>query len=155
MTGMVSVVIRELPCWPTIRQPTGLAHWRFRAFWPTVRVGAEDRSIMLRKSIFAAAVMVVANGGSARAQTAYGSDGPLGVALDSFFRRLDVTLGNIPGLLTYLKGLPTLFDFRITVLLVGIVVAGLAAELFARMVLQPTRVRVFERHAGESPLRAF
>ena len=110
---------------------------------------------MLRKSIFAAATMVVANGGGAWAQTTYGSDGLLGVALDSFFRRLDLTLGNIPGVVTYLNGLPALFDFRITALLVGIVIAGLAAEQFARMVLQRARLRVFERHAGESPLRAF
>ena len=110
---------------------------------------------MLRKSIFAAAIMVVANGGSAWAQTTYGSGGPLGVALDSFFSRLDLTLGNIPGVVTYLNGLPALFDFRITALLVGIVIAGLAAEQFARMVLQRARLRVFERHAGESPLRAF
>ena len=110
---------------------------------------------MLRKGIFAAAIMAVANGGSAWAQTAYGSDGPLGVALDSFFSRLDVTLGNIPGLVTYLNGLPALFDFRITAMLVGIVIAGLAAEQFARVVLQRARLMVFERHAGESPLRAF
>ena len=110
---------------------------------------------MLRKGIFAAAIMAVANGGSAWAQTTYGSDGPLGVALDSFFHRLDLTLGNIPGVVTYLKTLPTLFDFRVTALLVGIVIAGLAAEQAARAVLQRRRMRVFERHAGESPLRAF
>ena len=40
---------------------------------------------MLRKSIFAATIMVVANVGSAGAQTTYGSDGPLGAALDSSF----------------------------------------------------------------------
>jgi small-conductance mechanosensitive channel len=110
---------------------------------------------MLRKGIFAAAVLVVANGGSAWARPNYGSDGPLGVALDSFFRRLDDTLGNIPAVIAYLKGLPALFDFRITALLIGIVIAGLAAEQFARMVLQRARLRVFERHAAESPIRAF
>jgi small-conductance mechanosensitive channel len=110
---------------------------------------------MLRKSIFAATVMVLANVGGAWAQTSYGSDGPLGAALDSFFRRLDVTLGNIPAVGTYLKGLPALFDFRTTALLIAIVITGLAVEQFARMVLQRARVRVFERHARESPLRAF
>jgi moderate conductance mechanosensitive channel len=99
--------------------------------------------------------MVVASGGSAWAETSYGSESPLGAALDSSFRQLDSTLGNIPGVIAYLKGLPGLFDFRVTALLIGIVVAGLAAEQFARLVLQRARLRVFERHAGESPLRAF
>ena len=94
---------------------------------------------MLRKGIFAAAVLVVANGGSAWARPNYGSDGPLGVALDSFFRRLDDTLGNIPAVIAYLKGLPALFDFRITALLIGIVLGGTAAPEPA--VPQPARVR--------------
>jgi small-conductance mechanosensitive channel len=110
---------------------------------------------MLRKGIFAAVVLTVMDGGGAWAQSTYGGDNPLGEALDTFFKRLDFTLGNIPAVVAYLQGLPALFDFRITALLIGIVVAGLAAEQFARMVLQRSRMRVFERHAHESPLRAF
>ncbi len=110
---------------------------------------------MFRRGIFAAVVMAVANGGSAWAQAQYGGASSFSVALDSFFSRLDAALGNISGVGDYLNGVPALFDFRITALLFGIVVAGLAAEQFARMVLQRARLRVFERHAGESPLRAF
>ncbi len=112
---------------------------------------------MLRRgTISAALLLVLAGGGSTQAHAAgYGTDGPLGVALDTLFKRFDSTLGNIPAVIAYLKSLPTLFDFRITALLIGIAVAGLAAEGFARIVLQRARLRVFERHAGESPLRAF
>jgi small-conductance mechanosensitive channel len=110
---------------------------------------------MFRKGLFAAAAMVVASTGSAWAQTRYGGDGPLGVALNSFFHRLDLTVGNISGVVAYLKGLPALFDLPTAALLACIVVAGLAAEQFARMVLQGHRVRAFERHSRESPLRAF
>jgi moderate conductance mechanosensitive channel len=111
---------------------------------------------MLRRGIFATAALVVANGGSAWARTGYGSgDNAIVEALDSSFRQLDSTLANVPGVVTYLKGLPGLFGFHSAVLLIGIVIAGLAAEQFTRMVLQRARLRIFERHAGESPLRAF
>lgn len=99
--------------------------------------------------------MLMASGGSASAQTAYGSDGPLGVALSSLFRRLDAMLANIPAVGAHLKRLPELFDLRTTGLLIAIVIAGLLAEQFTRLVLQRARLSVFERHAGESPLRAF
>jgi small-conductance mechanosensitive channel len=110
---------------------------------------------MLRRSTFAAAALVVASGGSAWAQSAYGGDSALGAALESFLGRLDAALANIPAIVAYLNGLPALFDFRVTALLLGIVIAGVVAEQFARIVLQRARLRVFERHAGESPLRAF
>ncbi len=110
---------------------------------------------MLRKSMFAAAAMVMASAGLARAATPYGSDGAFAAALNSFFTRLDTTLTHIPAVGDYLAGLPALFDFRTTGLLIAIVVAGLFAEQFTRLVLQRARLGVFERHAGDSPLRAF
>lgn len=110
---------------------------------------------MLGKLTFAAAALVLAGGNAAWAATPYGGDGALAAALNSFLARLDATLGNLPALGAWLAGLPRFFDFPTTALLVGIVVAGLAAEQAARVVLQRARLRVFERHAGESPLRAF
>ena len=110
---------------------------------------------MLRKSMFAAAAMVLSSAGLARAATPYGSDGAFATALNVFFTRLDTTLAHIPAVGDYLAGLPALFDFRTTSLLIGIVIAGVFAEQFTRLVLQRAQLRVFERHAGESPLRAF
>jgi small-conductance mechanosensitive channel len=110
---------------------------------------------MLRKSIFTAAAMVMSSAGLARAATPYGSDGAFAGALNSFFTRLDTALSRVPAVGEYLAGLPAQFDFRTTSLLIGIVIAGVFAEQFVRMVLQRARLGVFERHAGESPLRAF
>jgi len=111
---------------------------------------------MFRKTTFAVtAAAVMASGSTVWAATPYGKDGALASALNFFFDRLDATLSHIPAVGDYLAGLPQLFDLRTTALLVGMVVAGLVAEQFTRQVLQRARLRVFERHAGESPLRAF
>jgi small-conductance mechanosensitive channel len=83
------------------------------------------------------------------------SEGVMAPALRELTDRLDLVFANLPALGAYLVGLPTLLGLRGAALLAGIVVAGLAAEALARIVLRRARIGVFERHAGESPLRAF
>jgi small-conductance mechanosensitive channel len=109
----------------------------------------------IRKGILAGATLVVASMGTASAQAVYGNDGPLGMMVNETTKRFEGTLANIPAVLAHLKSLPRLFDVADVGLLLSIVLAGLFAELFTRMVLQRARLSVFERHIGESPVRAF
>ncbi|MBS0550150.1 MAG: mechanosensitive ion channel [Proteobacteria bacterium] len=110
---------------------------------------------MLRKETGLAAMLVAAGSQTAWAATPYGGDGALANVLNSLFGRLDRAIGNLPAVRDYFAGLPQMFDFATVALLVGIVVAGVVAEQATRLVLARARLRVFERHAGESPLRAF
>src|SRR6188508_1534630 len=79
----------------------------------------------------------------------------MGSMLRSLTDRLDQIFASLPMLGDYLAGLPQQFGWREAGLLIGIVAGGLAAEWLARTLLQRARVGIFERHAGESPLRAF
>ena len=104
-----------------------------------------------------AALLAVGPAGEAWAQVskAFSTNGTLGVFLNQLSDRLDHTIQHIPKLGRYLLGLPEQFDLRITLLLIGIVAGGLAAEFLARQILQRLRRRSFSRHSTESPLRAF
>ena len=104
-----------------------------------------------------AALLAVGPAGAAWAQVskAFSTNGTLGVFLNQLSDRLDHTIQHIPKLGRYLLGLPQQFDQRTTLLLIGIVVGGLAAEFLARQLLQRLRRRSFSRHSTESPLRAF
>ena len=104
-----------------------------------------------------AALLAVGPAGAAWAQVskAFSTNGTLGVFLNQLSDRLDHTVQHIPKLGRYLLGLPQQFDQRTTLLLIGIVVGGLAAEFLARQLLQRLRRRSFSRHSTESPLRAF
>ncbi|HKV13679.1 MAG TPA: hypothetical protein VJQ81_01460, partial [Reyranella sp.] len=104
-----------------------------------------------------AALLAVGPAGEAWAQVskAFSTNGTLGVFLNQLSDRLDHTIQHIPKLGRYLLGLPEQFDLRITLLLIGIVAGGLAAEFLARQLLQRLRRRSFSRHSTESPLRAF
>lgn len=104
-----------------------------------------------------AALLAVGPTGEAWAQVskAFSTNGTLGVFLNQLSDRLDHTIQHIPKLGRYLLGLPEQFDLRTTLLLIGIVVGGLAAEFLARQILQRLRRRSFSRHSTESPLRAF
>jgi len=82
-------------------------------------------------------------------------DSMVGSMLRSLTDKLDLIFANLPALGSYLAGLRLLFSWQETALLLGIVVAGLAAEWLTRVAVQRLRVGIFERHAGESPLRAF
>jgi small-conductance mechanosensitive channel len=121
---------------------------------------------MMRKRMLLLAFPVVAlTGADAWAQAAPQSAPPisnalagagaLGAFLTMLSDRLDHTVEHIPKIGRYLLALPEQFDLRTTMLLVGIVVAGLAAEFAVRFLLKSRRHGVFARHAGESPLRAF
>ena len=54
-----------------------------------------------------------------------------------------------------MANLPDIVGGRTALLLLGIVVAGLAAEYIARLLLSRARLRGFDRLVGHSPLRAF
>jgi small-conductance mechanosensitive channel len=91
----------------------------------------------------------------AQVSKAFGTNGTLGAFLSQLSDKLDHTIQHIPKLGRYLLDLPQQFDLRTTLLLIGIVVGGLAAEFLARQLLQQVRRRIFVRHSTESPLRAF
>jgi small-conductance mechanosensitive channel len=115
---------------------------------------------MMRKSTFllAFSAAVLSTGSAARAQAVAGfgaSEGMFGTMLRSLTDRLEQIFSNLPALGDYLARLPQQFGWREAAILVGIVVAGLVAEWLARVLLQRARLGIFERHAGESPLRAF
>jgi small-conductance mechanosensitive channel len=82
-------------------------------------------------------------------------DSMMGSMLRSLTDKLNLIFGSLPALGAYLAGLPRLFSWQQAALLAGIVVAGLAAEWLLRVAVQRLRVGIFERHAGESPLKAF
>ncbi len=120
---------------------------------------------MVRKLAIAVAAALLGAPGAVWAQAAPQAAPPVGKALSgasalgSFLtmlsERLDHTVEHIPKIGRYLLGLPEQFDLRTTALLVGIVAAGLIAELAVRLLLKNLRHGIFARHANESPLRAF
>ena len=93
--------------------------------------------------------------GSAAAETAYGTEGATSSFLKLLTERLEFTLKQIPALGRHLASLPDIVDGRTVLLLLGIVVAGLAAEYAVRLLLSRARLRGFDRLVGHSPLRAF
>ena len=103
---------------------------------------------------FAAAACSVLLAGSAIAETAYSSEGATGSFLKILSERLDFTISHIPALGTHLANLPDIVSGRTALLLLGILVAGLAAEYIVRLLLSRARWRAYER-VGHSPLRAF
>ena len=91
---------------------------------------------------------------SAAAETAYSADAA-GSFLKLLSDRLEFTLKQIPALGRHLASLPDIVGGRTALLLLGIVVAGLAAEYVVRGLLSRARVKGFDRLVGHSPLRAF
>ena len=115
---------------------------------------------MMRKHapVLACLVAVFAAPGVAWAQVVKsvgGSEGVAGMFLNTLTERVEQIFASLPALGDYLVRLPQQFGLGVTALLLGIVVAGLAAEWLARMLLQRARNGIFARHAGESPMRAF
>ncbi len=92
---------------------------------------------------------------SAAAQTAYHTEGATGSFLKLLADRLEFTLKQIPTLGAHLMRLPEIVGGRTALLLVGTVVAGIAAEYVARLLLSRARLRGFDRLVSHSPLRAF
>ena len=93
--------------------------------------------------------------GSAAARTAFSADGATSSFLTLLTERLEFTLNQLPALGRHLANLPDIVGGRTALLLLGIVVAGLAAEYVARLLLSRARLRGFDRLVGHSPLRAF
>jgi small-conductance mechanosensitive channel len=108
-------------------------------------------------AVIAALALAAVPGNAAWAQVgkAFTSAGTLGPFLTILSDRIDHTIEHIPKLGRYLLALPQQFDLRTTGLLIGIVVAGLLAELIARQLLRRLRHGTFARHGDLSPLRAF
>ena len=92
---------------------------------------------------------------AAAAQPAYGADTATASFLKVLTERLEFTVHQIPALGRHLAGLPEVVDGRTALLLLGIVVAGLAAEYLVRLLFSRARVAAFDRLVGQSPLRAF
>jgi len=89
---------------------------------------------------------------AAAAQSAYAADSAF---LKVLTERVDFTVHQIPALGRHLWQLPSVIDGRTALLLLGIVVAGLAAEAITRLALNRVRVRTIDRLVGHSPLGAF
>jgi small-conductance mechanosensitive channel len=92
---------------------------------------------------------------SAAAETAYAAESSSGSFLKLLTERLEFTVKQIPALGRHLANLPDIVGGRTALLLLGIVVAGLAAEYAIRLLLNRARLRGFDRLVGQSPLRAF
>src|SRR6185437_750616 len=92
-------------------------------------------------AVIAALALAAVPGNAAWAQVgkAFTSAGTLGPFLTILSDRIDHTIQHIPKLGRYLLALPQQFDLRTTGLLIGIVVAGLLAELIARQLLRRLR----------------
>lgn len=121
---------------------------------------------MMKRSSFVALAALLAGAGNAWAQThpeaaptAGSFMGSTGSSISRFLTmlsdRVDHTIEHIPKLGRYLLSLPEMFGGKTIILLIGIIVVGLAAELTARLLLNRVRERIFARHAAVSPLRAF
>src|SRR5918996_3757863 len=110
----------------------------------------------MKRSRFGIAAMVGGFVGewacSAAAQSAYAADSAF---LKVLTERVDFTVHQIPALGRHLWQLPNIVDGRTFLLLLGIVVAGLAAEAIVRLALNRVRVRTIDRLVGRTPLGAF
>ena len=112
-----------------------------------------------RRMLLPASLLVaLAAGDAAWAQSAKSfstNESMMTTMIQSLIERFEGIVAALPGLVAWLFGLPSLFGARDGALLIGIVVVGLAVEWAARALLQKARIGIFERHAGESPFRAF
>ena len=91
----------------------------------------------------------------ATAETAYAGGGAGGSFLAVLTERLEFTLQQFPALGRYLAQLPDTVGGGATLLLLGIVIAGLLAEALTRLALSRALIRGLDRLVGQSPLRAF
>src|SRR5205823_8429403 len=117
--------------------------------------GAGPRMMRGKPALAALAAIIVGSGSSAWAQAKGAA--ATGEGLAAFLRllteRIDVTFSRVPEVWSFLAGLAHRFDLREALLLVGIFVAGLAAEWVARQLLVRVRHRIHGRGA-KSPLRS-
>lgn len=78
-----------------------------------------------------------------------------GALLDVVSGRLELTISHFPALAAHLARLPEMIGGRTVLLLVGMLVAGLAAEYLVRWLLKGVRVRGFGRLTADSALHGF
>ncbi|MDP3163649.1 MAG: mechanosensitive ion channel [Reyranella sp.] len=78
-----------------------------------------------------------------------------GTLLDVVSSRLELTISHFPALAAHLARLPETIGGRTALLLVGMLVAGLAAEHLVRWLLKGVRLRGFGRLTADSALHGF
>jgi moderate conductance mechanosensitive channel len=100
-------------------------------------------------------VLAASWAGAVAAETAYSAEGGTDSFLKLLTERLEFTVQQIPALGRHLARLPDIIDGGTALLLLGIVVAALAAEYAVRLLLNRARLKGFGRLVGHSPLRAF
>jgi len=109
---------------------------------------------MRRKSALAAvAVVILASSSNAWAQAKEPAGEGLGAFLRLLTERIDITFSHLPDVGRFFVNLAHLYDAREALLLVGIIVAGLAAEWLARQLLVRIRHRI-HGHGAKSPMRS-
>jgi moderate conductance mechanosensitive channel len=91
----------------------------------------------------------------ASARPAFGDEGTTGSFLALVTDRFGFSVSQIPALWTHLAQLPEIVGGRTALLLLGVVVAGLAAEAVVRLLLVRARSGAVERLVGQSHLKAF
>ncbi|TAJ24679.1 MAG: mechanosensitive ion channel [Reyranella sp.] len=91
----------------------------------------------------------------ASAQAVTGGTGAAANFIALLTERFEFTFAQLPALGAHLARLPQAIGMKTAFLLAAIVVAGLLAEYVARLLLGRARVRVFDRLAATTPLRAF
>lgn len=101
---------------------------------------------------------VLATSGTAWGQGAksFGAnDSMMTTVVQSLTERLAAIAAALPDFSVYFADLSRQFDTGQAVLLAGVVVVGLAVEWLVHGLLRGMRLGIFQRHAGESPVRAF
>ena len=92
---------------------------------------------------------------TAAAQVAEAKTNAGGTLLEAVSTRLELTISHFPALAAHLARLPEMIGGRTALLLVGMLVAGLAAEYLVRWLLKGVRVRGFGRLTADSALHGF
>ncbi|MGQ0584497.1 MAG: mechanosensitive ion channel family protein [Reyranella sp.] len=83
------------------------------------------------------------------------TNGAGGTLLEVVSSRLELTISHFPALAAHLARLPEMIGGRTVLLLIGMLVAGLAAEYLVRWLLKGIRVRGFGRLTADSALHGF
>ena len=92
---------------------------------------------------------------TAAAEVAEAKTSSGGTLLEIVSSRLELTISHFPALAAHLARLPEMIGGRTVLLLVGMLVAGLAAEYLVRWLLKGVRVRGFGRLTADSALHGF
>ena len=108
---------------------------------------------MRRKSAVAAAAVVILASSNAWAQAKAATGEGLGALLRLLTDRIDLAFSELPEVWRFFATLGHRFDAREALLLIGVLVAGLAAEWLARQLLIRVRHRI-HGHGTKSPLRS-